>query len=132
MTIEPVDIGAALAGLSTLHGRRRDTPAQEARAAFAELARFRDGAVFAGSFDGESPWERHLNGDELVQILAGATSLTIMTADGPQSFSLSAGMLVVVPQGCWHRFSSPNGVTVLTATPQPTDHTQADDPRGIA
>jgi len=132
MTIKAVDIAAALADLSPLHGRRSDTPAEVTRAAFAALAQFRDGAVFAGSFAGESPWERHQKGDELVQILAGATSLTIMTADGPQSFSLSAGMLIVVPQGCWHRFNSPNGVTVLTATPQPTDHTQAEDPRGVA
>jgi len=36
-----------------------------------------------------------------------------------QSLELSAGMLVVVSQGCWHRFTSETGVKVLTVTPKP-------------
>ncbi len=96
------------------------------------LAPFRDGSVFAGRFSGETPWERHQKGDELVQILDGAATLTIMTDDGPRSFELRAGMLIVVPQGHWHRFEAPGGVTVLSATPQPTDHTAAADPRDEA
>jgi mannose-6-phosphate isomerase-like protein (cupin superfamily) len=127
--ITPVDIKAALAGRPILRGRDENTSEAEARAAFAVLASFRDGSIFAGSFSGESPWERHRNGDELVQILAGATTLTIMTDDGPQSFTMTAGMLIVIPQGHWHRFHAPDPVTVLTATPQPTDHTRATDPR---
>lgn len=38
-------------------------------------------------------------------------------------------MVIVVPQGHWHRFDAPDGVTVLSATPQPTDHTAVADPR---
>ena len=64
-----------------------------------------------------------------MHILDGATTLIIMTANGPQSFPMTAGMLIVVPQGHWHRFHAPERVTVLTATPQPTDHTFAADPR---
>jgi mannose-6-phosphate isomerase-like protein (cupin superfamily) len=124
-----VDINAALAQRPMLRGRTRHTSRAEAAAAFASLATFRDGAVFAGSFSGESDWERHLNGDELVHILDGATTLTIYIDDEPRVFEMTAGMLLVVPQGCWHRFESPLGVTVLTMTPQPTDHTTKDDPR---
>lgn len=127
--IKAVDIKAELAGLQVLHGRGTATTEAEARAAFAVLAPFGNGSIFAGSFSGDSPWERHRNGDELVQILDGATTLTIMTGDGPQSLKMSAGMLIVVPQGHWHRFQGPGLVTVLTATPQPTDHTFAEDPR---
>ena len=127
--VKAVDIEAALAGLPVLQGRRPDTPEDEAAAAFATLADFRDGGVFAGSFAGESPWERHPKGDELVHVLAGATTLTVLTDDGPQVLEMKAGMLTVVPQGCWHRFNAPQGVTVLTATPQPTDHSTAEDPR---
>lgn len=123
-----VDIQAALAGLPALRGRRPDSPAEEAAAAFATLAAFRDGGIFAGSFQGDSPWERHRNGDELVHVLAGATQLTVLTDAGPEVLDLTAGMLTVVPQGCWHRFHAPDGVTVLTATPQPTDHTTAEEP----
>lgn len=130
--VKAVDIQAELAGLPTLHGRGPETSEEEAGAAFATLVPFREGGLFAGSFDGESPWERHPMGDEMVQILAGATTLTILTDEGPQVLEMKAGMVTVVPQGCWHRFNAPDGVTVLTATPQPTDHSMAEDPRAEA
>jgi hypothetical protein len=41
-------------------------------------------------------------------------------------------MLTVVPQGCWHRFQAPHGVTVLTATPQPTDHAGGEMPPDVS
>ena len=127
--VKAVDIEAELAGLPVLRNRGPATTEDDEAAAFAILAAFRDGGIFAGSFEGESPWERHGKGDELVQILAGATKLTILTDAGPQVLEMRAGMLTVVPQGCWHRFHAPDGVTVLTATPQPTDHSTAEDPR---
>ena len=42
-------------------------------------------------------------------------------------------MLVVVPQGAWHRFESPEGVCLMTATPKPTEHLTVDvaDPRTL-
>ena len=89
--IRAVDVTAELAGLTTLRGRSASTPADQVKAAFAVLAPFRDGSVFAGRFSGETAWERHAKGDELVQILDGAATLTIMTADGPQPVALSAG-----------------------------------------
>ena len=101
----------------------------DADAAFARLAAFRDGAIFAGGFSGESAWERHAKGDELVHVLSGAAELTILTDEGPQVLEMSAGTIAVVPQGRWHRFQAPDGVTLMTATPQPTDHSLADDPR---
>ena len=130
--IKAVDIKAELAGRPVLDGRGKDTTVAEAQEAFAILAPFRDGSIFAGSFSGESPWERHQNGDELVHILDGGTTLTIMTDNGPQSFTMTAGMMIVVPQGHWHRFYAPDRVTVLTATPQPTDHIFVEDPRTVA
>lgn len=127
--IRAVDVAAALTGLAPLDGRRPETPGDQVRAAFATLAPFRDGGIFVGRFSGHTAWERHRLGDELVHVLDGAATLTIMTDDGPQSVRLAAGMLVVVPEGRWHRFDAPDGVTVLSATPQPTDHTAAADPR---
>ncbi|MDZ4735723.1 MAG: cupin domain-containing protein [Rhodospirillaceae bacterium] len=123
---KPVHIATELARLSVLRDRRPDTPEEEAEKAFATLADFGNGAIFAGSFAGSSAWERHDHGDELVQILAGETTLTILAHDGDQELHLSAGMLTVVPQGCWHRFHAPDGVPVLTATPQPTVHSTTD------
>ena len=127
--VKAVSIEKELAGLSMLDGRTAETSEADAEAAFATLASFGSGSIYAGSFAGESPWERHNAGDELVQILKGATRLTIIAIDGAEHvLDMKAGMLTVVPRGCWHRFQAPDGVTVLTATPLPTDHS-ATDPR---
>ena len=120
--IKAIDVKAELAGRSVLRGRGPDTSAEEVTAAFAVLAPLRDGGIFAGTFSGETAWERHSKGDELVYILDGRATLTIMMEDGPSSCTLTAGMLIVVPRGRWHRFEAPDGVTVLSASPQPTEH----------
>jgi quercetin dioxygenase-like cupin family protein len=124
-----IDIEAALATVTPLRNRGKQTSDEEANAAFATLEKYNNGAVFTGSFDGESPWERHRGGDELVHILKGEARLTILSETGEDVLELKAGMLTVVPKSCWHRFNAPNGVTVLTVTPQPTDHSDAEDPR---
>ena len=69
-----------------------------------------------------------------MQIVDGSTTLHIMTDEGPQSYTLGAGMVVIVPQGAWHRFHSPEGVSLVTATPKPTEHLRADveDPRTLS
>jgi len=126
--VEAVDIEAALADLPLLDARTPETSEAEAEAAFATLAPMGEGGVFTGSFRGDSPWERHPKGDELVHVLKGATELTILLDDGPTVLTMTAGMLTVVPQGRWHRFHAPDGVTVLTVTPQPTEHTTKDPP----
>ncbi len=53
--------------------------------------------------------------------------------DQPQTHELTPGMLVVVPQGAWHRFEAPDGVGLITATPKPTEHLTVDvaDPRTL-
>src|SRR5437870_4526239 len=131
--INVIDIKAEMAKLTTLRGRTPETPPAEREGAFARLSPYRDGAIFAAKFAGESPWERHPNGDEIVQIVDGATTVHIMTNDGPQSVALSAGMVIVVPQNTWHRFEAPGGVSLMTATPQPTEHltVAVDDPRTL-
>lgn len=126
-----VHVSDAIASLPMLRNRTPETQGPEADAAFAMLAETRDGGVFAGSFEGESAWERHVNGDELVHVLDGETRLTILTGNGPTVLEMKAGMLTVVPQGCWHKFHARSGVTVLTVTPQPTDHSTADDPTQV-
>ena len=128
-----IDINAEFAKLRTLRGRTPETPEAEREGAFAKLAPYRDGGMFAAKFSGESAWERHPNGDEIVQIVEGATIVHLMTADGPQSVALKAGMVIIVPQNTWHRFEAPDGVSLVTATPQPTEHLTVtiDDPRTL-
>jgi quercetin dioxygenase-like cupin family protein len=128
-----LDLNTEFAKLKMLRGRTPETPAAEREGAFARLAPYRDGAVFTAKFAGEGAWERHPQGDEIVQIVDGATILHVMTDDGPQSFALKAGMLAIVPQNTWHRFEAPDGVCLMTATPQPTEHltVAVDDPRSL-
>ena len=130
--IKTIDLNRDLAGLVKLEGRGAHTTEDEAQASFMSLGEFRDGGLFAASFSGSSGWERHLKGDEIVQIVEGATRLDVIVDDEIESHELSAGMLLVVPQGCWHRFISEHGVKVMTATPQPTEHLHVDDPRTLS
>ena len=131
-----VDLKAEMGKLSMLQGRRPDMLEAERKesGAFATLTPFRDGNIFSAKFSGNGAWERHPNGDELVQVVEGTTTLHIMTDEGPQTHALKAGMLVIVPQGMWHRFEAPDGVCLMTATPKPTEHLTVDveDPRTLS
>lgn len=129
--LKAVDIQAELSNLPFIRGRSPYTSEAEMMSGFTNLSPYRDGGIFAGGFSGTGQWERHLQGEEIVHILDGATTLTIMTDHGPQSFEMTAGMIIVVPQGCWHQFHAPDGVTLMTVTPQPTEHISGDDPRSI-
>jgi mannose-6-phosphate isomerase-like protein (cupin superfamily) len=82
------------------------------------------------SFIGRPPWELHNGGDEVLHILAGQCELTILTGGGEESRSLSAGDVVLVPQGCWHRSCAAEGVTMLFMTPREGGQHAWDDPRG--
>ncbi len=130
--LKAIDIKAELAKSSLSDGRGKAETAAEQSDAFVTLAPYRDGGIFGGSFWGVSQWERHQKGDEIVHILDGVTTLTIMTEDGPEYFEMAAGMMIVIPQGHWHLFQAPDGVTLMTITPQPTEHLDADDPRSSA
>jgi mannose-6-phosphate isomerase-like protein (cupin superfamily) len=128
--IAVLDLKAELGKLA-LFARTATSPETERKKGIARLAPYRDGAIFASKFSGTGGWERHPNGDELVHIVEGTTMLCLMTEDGLRSQVLRAGMVVIIPQGLWHRFESPCGVTLIAATPQPTDHPEIDvnDPR---
>ncbi len=127
-----VDLNAELAKL-TMFRRTPSSTVADRKGSGARLASYRDGALFAIKFSGKDHWESHLTGDELIHILDGSATLEIVGEDGPQSFALRAGMIVVIPQGAWHRFHSSEGVTVMTATPFPVEHIELDveDPRTV-
>jgi mannose-6-phosphate isomerase-like protein (cupin superfamily) len=121
-----VNIKAELERLRMLEERSPTSTPAEKKGAIVSLARFRDGAIFAAKFAGASDWERHPQGDEIVEIIDGAMMLHLISADGRRRATLTAGMMAIVPQNTWHRFEAPGGVCLLTATPQPTDHAGID------
>jgi len=108
-------------------------PAMPVRHEPASVSPYRDGNIFCAKFSGDAAWERHPSGDELVQVVDGGTILHVITEEGPLSYALNAGMVVVVPQNMWHRFYAPDGVTLVTATPKPTEHLTVgvEDPRTL-
>lgn len=128
-----IDLKAELAKLRMLHGRTPEMTRAEREGSAAWLAPYRDGGIFASKSAGKGSWERHPNGDELVQIVDGEGSLHSISEDGPRSLALSAGMLAIVPRGAWHRFDCPNGLTLITATPGPSEFVRldVDDPRTV-
>ena len=77
-----LDLNAEFAKLRMLRGRTPETTQAEREGAFARLAPYRDGAIFTAKFAGDGAWERHPNGDEIVQIVDGATTLHFMTEEG--------------------------------------------------
>ena len=129
-----IDLTAELAKLTMLRGRTPQTTSADRVDSSAQLAPYCDGAIFTAKFTGTGAWERHMQGDELVHVLDGNATLEIVAGNGlPQSFAIRAGTVAIVPQGAWHRFQSSDGVTLMTATPLPTDHIRldVDDPRKV-
>jgi mannose-6-phosphate isomerase-like protein (cupin superfamily) len=122
-----LSIGETIARLTFLPDRTPDLLDEAATGAFVRLAEYRDGGIFVGHWAGESEWERHPVGDEIVMVVNGETTITFLTETGDESLRLRAGELVVVPQGTWHRFHTPEAVEVMSVTPQPTEH-RADRP----
>jgi mannose-6-phosphate isomerase-like protein (cupin superfamily) len=120
-----VDIMAEISKKRFLRSRTPQTTAAEEADTFAELAEFGDGAIFAGRFAGESSWERHPQGDEILQVIEGDVEVRILD-ESVETIYLSAGMLAVVPGSKWHRLYSANGVTLMTVTPLPTESSASD------
>jgi len=134
--VDIIDLKGKLGAMPMMRGRRPESTEAERKAtgAFVTLAPYRDGNIYSAKFSGDAAWERHPNGDELVQIVDGSTTLHLMTENGLETHEISAGMAVVVPQNTWHRFHAPNGVSIVTATPRPTEHLTVDveDPRTLS
>ena len=120
---QPISLDEARAGLTFLPDRTPATAGDEAGDAFALLSGYRDGGIFVGHWAGTTEWERHTAGDEIVLVLAGVTTIFFLVDGDEPSATLRAGELVVVPEGTWHRFETPERVELLSVTPQPTDHT---------
>ena len=129
-----IDLNTELAKLTVFRGRTPQSTMADRKGSAARLASYRDGGLSATKFAGKGHWESHPAGDELIYILDGTATLDIVCDNGPpKSFALSAGMVAVNPQGAWHRFRSSEGVTLMTATPLPSEviELDVDDPRMV-
>jgi mannose-6-phosphate isomerase-like protein (cupin superfamily) len=112
---------------------RRNAGANPRGRANASLGKLNNYSVGLGRYTGRSPWERHLNGDELLYVLDGEVEITMLTDDDliTEQEILRTGCLFVVPQGRWHQLNAiTDGISVFSASP-PEDGAErtADDPR---
>ena len=134
--VDIIDLKGKLGAMPMMRGRRPESTEAERKAtgAFVTLAPYRDGNIYSAKFAGEAAWERHPNGDEIVQIVDGSCTVHLMTDNRLESHEVRAGTTIVVPQNTWHRFSAPDGVSLVTATPRPTEHLTVDveDPRTLS
>lgn len=124
----PIDLAQVFARAPKL-AISEATTAAEASAAFPCLAPFNQGGIFAGRFSGETPWECHPTGDELLYVIDGAVEVTILGEAGTEVSTARAGQVVIVPKGLWHKQRPLPEVALLTMTPQPSAHSSAADPR---
>ena len=90
--ITAVDLHRDLAGLPMLKERYGHPTDAESLKSFATLAAYRDGGIFATHFRGSSGWERHPQGDEVVQILEGATRFDVIVDEGLQLVRIRVGI----------------------------------------
>jgi mannose-6-phosphate isomerase-like protein (cupin superfamily) len=129
-----IDLNGELAKLRMFRGRTPQSNSADREGSGARVATYRDSAIFTSKFAGNTSWECHPKADELVYILDGAATLDLAHGDEPpQSVALSTGMITIIPQGAWHRFHSPDGVTLMSVTPQPSEFIRqdVDDPRKV-
>jgi mannose-6-phosphate isomerase-like protein (cupin superfamily) len=127
-----IDLYAELAKLTMFRGRTPRSTIADRRGSAVRLASYRDGALTATKFAGKGHWEKHI-ADELIHIIDGTVTLDITGDGGPRSIPLCAGTMTVIPEGTWHRFRSAEGVTLMTATPFPSETIEddVDDPRAV-
>ena len=94
------------------------------------LAAFNESTMGIVRFSGQTPWERHPGGDELLHVLEGAVEVIVLAETGQFQAAVPAGSIFVVPRGLWHRQIAAVGTTLLFATPtEGSEHSWADDPR---
>jgi len=110
-----------------------DTTGEDANAAVRNVAKIGNLTLGVMSYTGQTPWERHPDGDELLLALDGELDITTLTDDGPVTRKLRAGEAFVCPQGLWHRQFAEKSVSMLYGTPvDSSENSDADDPRVVA
>jgi mannose-6-phosphate isomerase-like protein (cupin superfamily) len=87
--------------------------------AFHEFVPFNNShfAVFRAGGAGAGPWEMHPDTDELLFALQGSVTIELFGDDGNERVPLTAGALVVVPRGRWHRHVDADDLVELYHTP---------------
>ncbi len=117
-----ISIKDEFALLECLSNRTPESTDEEMRNSVSKLSDYRDGAIFVTYYDGNTEWERHPVGDEIVLVVEGRTTLILLQNGRETPNELRDGEFFVVHQNIWHRFETPSKLKVWSVTPQPTEH----------
>lgn len=97
---------------------------------FRSLGDFSGGSVGVfRSGPGTSPWECHRDGEELLQVVDGSVCIELLTDTECVKVDLTAGQVLIVPKGLWHRHLITEALCELYITAGSTEHSNLDDPR---
>jgi len=80
-----------------------------------EVARVNDQVVRMALFDGEYPWHKHTNEDELFYVYKGSI---VIRVKGHPDMTLHEGEMAVIPRGVEHSPKSLKPSNVLMLEPQ--------------
>ena len=118
--MEPIDLAGVLAKKPAAD--LDNDPLEKIRAAGADLSTFDGGTVSVGHFAGTSPWERHVDGDELFYVIEGEIAFILLHEhdQGRDEVVVPSGSVFLIPRGRWHRSVADRPVKVLTV--RATDH----------
>lgn len=111
--MKAIPIQAVLDGIPKPH------PFAPACAELQPVAPFQPGpaSVQLGHLDGEGPWQRHPEGDALLQVLEGDVEISLLAVIGLVREPLPAGSLYVVPRGLWYRLEA-KAASLLAVLPE--------------
>ena len=117
----PIDVHASFEQLEFLGTRTPESHGDAPETFARQLSNYRNGGVFVSHWGGSGEWERHPNGDEIVMVIEGDARVFLVQEGEENEQSLTAGQLIVIPAGTWHRIETAE-VEILTVTPRPTEH----------
>lgn len=93
-----------------------DISAEDAMKCMRVLGTFHGCLLGLVHFSGQTGWERHTGGDEMLFILEGETELTRLTAEGEVRVTARKGEVVQIPAGVWHAQRTRSPVKLLFLT----------------
>ncbi|UXY53737.1 cupin domain-containing protein [Pseudomonas tohonis] len=113
--MKAIDIHATLEGIRSGRIMAMEPQAQT----LTQLTPFHPGAgaIHLGRLNGQTPWERHPDGDKLLHVLEGELDITLLAAIGLLQETVRAGSILVVPRGLWHRLNG-REAAILAVVPR--------------
>ena len=96
---------------------------------FVDLIAFNQHSISAVAIEGTSPvWEMHPDTDELFLVTHGQLNVQILYGHELKVVSASAGNILVVPKGLWHKTSAEPATQFMYYTPGSTLHSSDELP----